>query len=199
MKKNILLASLLVMTSALFADKEIVKQQKIGYIHIQKLMDGPQALLECKERIQDLQNELQEKADKIQGKVKKMQQLDSELKNKEKNKWSSDPVREAKAEELMKLQKDIEISAQSLENYQMRMVQEIQNDIFAKIEKVVSRVAREKGYDLVLGQGALFVSNSCDITDDVRIELDKEYKAAKAAAKVAEKNAATKTETEKIS
>lgn len=195
MKKNyVLLSGLLIATGCLFAEAEKVKPQRIAYIHIQKLVgDSPQAALEWKERIQALQGELQERYDKIQGDIKKMQQLDAELKNKEKNKWSSDPVREAKAEELMKLQKNVEIAAQSLESYQMRVVQEIQNEIFMKLEKIAQQIAREKEFDIVLGQGALFVNNSADITDDVRLELDKQYKAAKAAAK----NAAAKPAAEK--
>ncbi len=192
-KNNLLLSGLLIATGYLFAEAEKVKPQRIAYIHIQKLVgEGTQAAMEWKERIQALQGELQERYDKIQGDIKKMQQLDAELKNKEKNKWSSDPVREAKTEELMKLQKNVEIAAQSLENYQMRAVQEIQNEIFMKLEKIAQQVAREKEFDIVLGQGALYVNNSSDITDDVRIELDKQYKAAKAAKNAAAKPAAEK-------
>lgn len=175
-------------------DEKCEKPQKIGYVHIIKIMpeEPNKGCLEWQERTKAFQTEMEKDYAKIQADMQRAQALSAEFESKDKSKWASDSSLESKSVELAQLDNNIKIAVQALRERQMKVMRDIQTDILMKIEKVGARIARELGYDIVFAQGAIYVSNSVDITDEVLHELDKQYKESKAAAKAAEKAQAMK-------
>lgn len=185
--KNYALSLLLLSAFALQAEDAILPRQavptKVAYVDINKIMnENLTGSHEFRDRVTELQSELKDRYNKIQSEVARGQKLEAEVRNPDKSKWASSESRESKTEELMKLQKNLEISAQAAESYQMKKFQEIQNEIVGKIEKIAKEIAVQQGWDLVIVGGGIYVNPRVDITDDVLSALNKAYKPTKKAA-----------------
>ena len=199
--KNYALSLLLLISSvALHAeDVNLSSKQaiptKVAYVNINRIMgeDLDKGSDEWRDIVNGLETELKERGSKIQADVQRGQKLEAELRNPAQNKLTSNESRESKTEELMKLQKSVEIAAQAAQSYQNRVVQEAQASIFAKVEKIVNDIAKAQGWDLVIIGGGIYVDPRIDITNAVLDALNKEYKPKKAAAKPAAKPAAKAT------
>ena len=187
--KNYALSLLLLISSVALRAEDVnlsSKQAiptKVAYVNINRIMgeDLDKGSVEWRDIVNGLETELKERGSKIQADVQRGQKLEAELRNPAQNKLTSNESRESKTEELMKLQKSVEIAAQAAQSYQNRVVQEAQASIFAKVEKIVNDIAKAQGWDLVIIGGGIYVNPRIDITDDVLAALNKEYKPKKAA------------------
>jgi outer membrane protein len=91
---------------------------------------------------------------------------------------SADERRNAERD-LQNDQRNLQRRANELnEDFELRrdeMLGRMQQDLFSEIQ----RYANENGYDLVLGDGVLYMGGSLDITDEVLKGLEARFKAAK--------------------
>lgn len=172
-----LLTLLVASITAVTLCAEEQRPQKIGVVKLSRVFEESQKALDASK---ELEKEMNKRAQKIQEQVQELQKLETELRNKDKSKWSSESARESKAEEYMKLQKNIEIAQQAAQAYFERNKQEITSDIIAKVGKICESLASKLGFDLILpAEQVLFVSPALDITNEILAELNKEYKKSK--------------------
>ena len=147
---------------------------KIGVVNAQRLLgESPQA--KAAQRVLEdefspvqaemvvLQNEFKAKLEKLQRDIDVM---------------SADERRNAERD-LQNDQRNLQRRANELnEDFELRrdeMLGRMQQDLFSEIQ----RYANENGYDLVLGDGVLYMGDSLDITDEVLKGLEARFKAAK--------------------
>lgn len=147
---------------------------KIGVVNAQRLLgESPQA--KAAQRVLEdefspvqaemvvLQNEFKAKQEKLQRDIDVM---------------SADERRNAERD-LQNDQRNLQRRANELnEDFELRrdeMLGRMQQDLFSEIQ----RYANENGYDLVLGDGVLYMGDSLDITDEVLKGLEARFKAAK--------------------
>ena len=147
---------------------------KIGVVNAQRLLgESPQA--KAAQRVLEdefspvqaemvvLQNAFKAKQEKLQRDIDVM---------------SADERRNAERD-LQNDQRNLQRRANELnEDFELRrdeMLGGMQQDLFSEIQ----RYANENGYDLVLGDGVLYMGDSLDITDEVLKGLEARFKAAK--------------------
>jgi|TARA_B110000914_G_scaffold222688_1_gene236672 outer membrane protein len=147
---------------------------KIGVVNAQRLLgESPQA--KAAQRVLEdefspvqaemvvLQNAFKAKQEKLQRDIDVM---------------SADERRNAERD-LQNDQRNLQRRANELnEDFELRrdeMLGRMQQDLFSEIQ----RYANENGYDLVLGDGVLYMGGSLDITDEVLKGLEARFKAAK--------------------
>jgi outer membrane protein len=147
---------------------------KIGVVNAQRLLgESPQA--KAAQRVLEdefspvqaemvvLQNAFKAKQEKLQRDIDVM---------------SADERRNAERD-LQNDQRNLQRRANELnEDFELRrdeMLGGMQQDLFSEIQ----RYANENGYDLVLGDGVLYMGGSLDITDEVLKGLEARFKAAK--------------------
>ncbi len=147
-------------------------EAKVGYVRVQYLIDNsPQA----KEASSKLQKEFQPKQKELQQKKKELQQVQKKLQKE--GLTLSEEKRKQLEERGQRLQREIKRSQKSLQ--QELNIQ--RNDAFKgvrqSVQKAVQAVAKNEGYDLVVGQGALYASDAIDITQQVLERMKQQYQA----------------------
>lgn len=164
----------LIVLSILTTIAVAAEPMKIGVVNAPRLMgESPQA--KAAQRVLEdefspvqaemvvLQNEFQAKQEKLQRDIDVM---------------SADERRNAERD-LQNDQRNLQRRANELnEDFELRrdeMLGRMQQDLFSEIQ----RYANENGYDLVLGDGVLYMSNSLDITDAILEGLEARFKSSK--------------------
>jgi outer membrane protein len=145
---------------------------KMGYVRVQYLIDNsPQA----KEASSKLQKEFRPKKEELQQKKKELQRLQQKLQKE--GLTLSDDKRKQLEDRAQRLQREIKRSQKTLQ--QELNIQ--RNDAFKgvrqSVQKAVQTVAENEGYDLVVGQGALYASDAIDITQKVLERMEQQYQA----------------------
>jgi outer membrane protein len=187
MKKYIISLSMLVLcfnaqaqeapktTAPTTAPKSDFNNLKIAFV-------DPYRALEMSDEWKDEQKRIQAE---LQEQVKNYQKLEESFRAKQQElqnmgSAASESARKTKETELMKLQKQIMIERQVLEESSNQVMQEPQMKILKKIEETVNAIAREEGLDLVLGMGVVYASAKVDLTQKVMDRLNADYAKAKA-------------------
>lgn len=88
-----------------------------------------------------------------------------------------------KAEELRKMEANLELERQAAQSFGMRAQQELQYNMGPKIEKAMETVAQQQGWDAITFMPMKVINTKMDVTTDVVAEMNKEYRAQKAAQK----------------
>lgn len=143
---------------------------KIKFVDPYKVIQG---LEEWKSESKRIQEELESRNNQIEAMKAQYQKKAQELQGM--GSTAKPAVQEAKREELMNLQNSIEIKTQGLREFAERISQEAQMKIFKQIEEATSEVAQEKGYDIVLAGGAIYVNPKLDISHEVVERMNKKY------------------------
>lgn len=162
----------------------------IAYVDLRLILSEnfAESANEWRDRMMVLQQEIEVRMTKNNADVEKFQREYSDLRSK-KGAMMSDAARNAKMEELAKLEKDIKIAEESARSYYSQISQQIYADMIGKIEKVVKELAAARNYLVVLAGPVLYVSTAIDITKDVISELNKRYKPKKEVSKAETKPA----------
>lgn len=163
------------------SETAVERIQKFAVVQPNKIfVDGDGGSLEWKERTESLRSDVMERGQRIQAEMQRLQQLRTELQSPDqgKSKWSTPESREEKIREAAVLERSIEVAYKTASEYEMQKMQEIQNDLVRKLDRVIADIAKEKGYDAVF-PNAIYASPSVDITPIVIERLNKEYQAKK--------------------
>lgn len=132
---------------------------------------------EIRDRLTALKDEIEQRVKKLQDESRRYQKEAEALTNK------ADKTQAAKYEELGKMRATLELEERAIRSYQENAFQELQAEMFPKIQKAAEAVAKRQGWHRVDFGPALYIAPETDITADVIAELNKEYRAQKAAQK----------------
>lgn len=181
-------------------------ETKLAIVDLDKIfnMESTDVSLEYRDRMKDLEDEAVEAAKKLKADEERGRQLQQELASKEKSKWASDESREAKYEELEKLQQKLQLGARELETKMQRKSGTIQAEVLAKVHKSAERVRKEQGWDIIwtttaqVPVGPTGFSDRVEVTKDVVTILNKEYKPKKTVAAKPKAEESKKEETKPV-
>ncbi|PLX18730.1 MAG: hypothetical protein C0601_03920 [Candidatus Muiribacterium halophilum] len=110
------------------------------------------------EKLSKIESELKERKDALESKKKDKSLSGDELK-KEENKLKVD---------IMSLQRKLASFNQELQDMEKQYMDDIKSDI----DKIISKIAKKKGYDYILEKNVVFFGAD-DITEEVIKELNK--------------------------
>lgn len=151
MKKLAIIASVLV-AGLCSTNFSYAQQIKIGYIDSQELIP---LMPEAKKADTALQKYQKDLGEQIQVMVQEFQTKSKDFNDKVNS--MSDAVKEVKARELQDLQNRIQETQQGAEQRLQAKQAELLKPIYAKAEKAIKEVAKEKGYTHVFNAGAFIV------------------------------------------
>ena len=145
--------------------------EKIGYVNVPRLIDNsPQA----KAASSKLQEQFGPKQKELQRKQEEFQQLQQKLQKDGLTNMSEEERSQAQ-DRMRDLKRDIE---RMQENFREDLNME-RNSAFKGVRKAVMKavqeLAKDEGYDLVVGQGALYASDAVNLTDRVLEKMEQEY------------------------
>lgn len=181
MKKYIISLSMLVLCFNAQAQEAPAKTTentaKVDFTNLKIAFVDPYRALEMSDEWKSEQKRIQ---NDLQNQVKNYQRLEESFRTKQQElqnmgSAASESARKSKETELMKLQKEIMIERQVLEESSNQVMQEPQMKILKKIEETVGSIAREEGLDLVLGMGVVYASNKVDLTQRVIDRMNADY------------------------
>lgn len=162
---------LLAATVVASAASSAVAASKIGYVDVQKFIEGTGAGKKAKETLDGEYNKRKKDLDKKRADLEKMSQ-DLE---KKKSVLSDEVFGKKQAdlqEEVMKWQKSLQDNNMEMQKKQ----KELLDPIIDKMRTVVEKIAKEKDYAIVLerqGQNMIYAAKDADLTDDVIKAFDK--------------------------
>lgn len=154
--------SLVVLSTSIFAHAAEAAQ-KIGYVNTAQVF---QALPQREAVVQKMQKDFKGKADelksiqkKAKSKIEKLQR-DGEL-------LGQDEVEKLRID-IAKLDSEYKVKAQALEQASARREAEEKAKLFKTIQQAVEKVAKKKGYDMVVDTSALqYANEEYNISEDV--------------------------------
>lgn len=158
---------------------------KIGFVDPYKVIQG---LEQWRDQGMRIQKEIQAKNQQIEDKKTAYTTKLNALQSMERT--VKPEVVTAKGIELKQLEVEINTLTQSLQESAERMAQEAQMAVFKEIESAAQEIALDKGLDIVLAGGVLFVAPKLDISNDVITKMNAKYDQKK---KQDQKTAAAKT------
>jgi len=139
------------------------KPLKVGFVDLQKALNeseaGKQAKTELEAMVKERQAIISEKAkarDKLKDELSKQSSALSEK------------AKRAKAEELQKLEREVEdLISESNEELQKKQ-REKENQILSKIEEIISKIGKEEGYAVILPLDViLYAPKDTELTERV--------------------------------
>ena len=155
--------------SASAQDQPDSNQLKIGFVEAVRIIDlAPQG----RDALQEIESELAPREAALRTLQEEIVALEDELREAAN---LSDEARSEKEQEIRKLSRRLERGQEELrEDFNIRRNEELER-LQALVNRVISRLAMEQGYDLILQDPVVFVSARINITDLVLEELNKEY------------------------
>ena len=173
--QNLVLNRTVVLATGVFvslAAVQVAADTKVGFIDLQKAIQGSTSGKKAKDSLDTEFKKRKESLDKKKGDIEKMGQ-DLEKKKSVLSEEVFGKKQLELQEEMMKFQKVVAENQLEMEKKQNEMLE----PIFAKMNKIVEKVAHEKGFSMVLekrGQSVLFAEKAVDLTDDVVSAFEKE-------------------------
>jgi outer membrane protein len=168
MKKMIaMLAALTMVGTGAFA-----AESKVGYVDVQKAIQATGAGKKAKETLDAEYQKRKGNLDKRKADIEKMGQ-DLEKKKSVLSEEVLSKKQMELQEEMMKFQKTVGENQLEIQKKEEELVK----PILTKMKAVIEKVAKEKGFTMVLenkGQNVLFASADADLTDEVVKAFEKE-------------------------
>ncbi|HFC53276.1 MAG TPA: OmpH family outer membrane protein [Gammaproteobacteria bacterium] len=146
-----------------------VAELKIGVVNtVRLLQESPQA----KESRKNLEREFSPREKKLREDEKRFKEKEEQLMRD--SAVMSDAKRRKAERELLAMKRELQRSQDEFrEDLNIR-----QNEEFGKLQKIISRIidelAKEKGYDLILGENVIHAAEHIDITSEILERLGKE-------------------------
>jgi outer membrane protein len=140
-------------------------EQKIGYVDLQRAIQGTTTGKKAKA---DLEAEFNKKQKEIQKKEADLKKMQEDL---EKKKLAL--TEEVLAKKQAELQQEMGAYRQFVGDSQMNIQKrerELTGPILQKLEKIIAKLAEDGGYTMILekgGQGVLWAKKDVDLTDQV--------------------------------
>lgn len=159
---------------------------KIAYLNIQKIMSvDSKTLPEVSKEWQDLYSNIEKVIDpankEIESLKEKFESGKTEFETLQNSKLTSRDALQKKYEEVGKLELELRSRLEEREMFLQEELAKAQSIITPKVQKIVTRIKDEQGWDFVIrGELVLIENDRFDITKDVLKILDKEYAEQKA-------------------
>ncbi|MFO8024953.1 OmpH family outer membrane protein [Thiohalophilus sp.] len=161
----------LLVSMLLFVVSAVQAETRIGFVNISLVLkNAPQADAARKK----LENEFAPRDEKIVAMQKKLKQLEEELARDAD--IMSDEVRKKKERQIVLEKREIERTREEFnEDLNIR-----RNDELNRLQKLVYdtivTLAKDKDYDLVVGDNVIYAAESVDLSQQVLERLDSQYK-----------------------
>ena len=161
------LASIFVLAS-FFVNNGHASDMSVAVLDMQKVLASSEAGKVAQQAMEQKMKELQDKFKKDEDALLALQE---EIEKKS-SVWSEEK-KQNKAIEFQKMRRDLRVK-QDDANLELKQLQEKQlGPIIKELEKVVDKVAKEKGYSLILPKTAVvYASDSIDISGEVTQALN---------------------------
>ncbi len=165
-----IITGLFVMLSVTFLAGGLQAQQlKIGFLNAELLLaympETKQNQTQLKTLKEQLEQQIRIKQDYFRQRVQEYQNQQALL---------TDEVKAEREKELQKLQNEIQSSAEEADLKLQQKSQELQTVVIDRLQKVIDKIAAQKGLDLVLqSQPILYFNKSIimDLTEEVAIAV----------------------------
>lgn len=147
-------------------------QTKIGYVDVQKAIQATAAGKKAKTTLDAEYGKRKKDLDKKKADIEKMNQ-DLEKKKSVLSEEVMGKKQMELQEEMMKFQKTVAENQMEIQKKEKELVEPIIN----KMRNVIEKVAKEKGYNLVLekqSQNILYAQKEADLTDEVIKAFEKD-------------------------
>ena len=145
---------------------------QVGFVDVPYLIDNsPQA----KAASSELEQKFGPKQQKLQQMQQKFQALQQELQKD--GLVMSEEDRQAKQQQLRDLKREIQQSQSAFREDLNIQRNNAFKSVREAVMKAVQALAKEEGYDLVVGQGALYASDAVDLTQRVLERMKARYEA----------------------
>lgn len=160
---------------------------KIAYLNIQKIMSvDARALPGVSKEWQDLYSNIEKVIDPANKEIETLkgnfESGKTEFEALQNSKLTSRDALQKKYEEVGKLELELRSRLEEREMFLQEELAKAQSIITPKVQKIVTRIKDEQGWDFVIrGELVLIENERFDITSDVLKILDKEYLDQKAA------------------
>lgn len=151
----------------------IAASPKIGYVNIPHLIkNAPQANAareQLEEEFGPKQQELQQQKQELQNIQKKLQKEGLVM---------SDNEREKLEERGRQLQRELKREQSAFQEELNVQRNSAFKDVREAVMETVQSVAEDEGYDLVVGQGALYASDAVNLTEEVLERMKERYESS---------------------
>lgn len=165
--KRILKATIVV--ALLFSVAFNADAQKFGYVNSQAILAEMPEVKQADANLEALQKQLQKKG---QGMVEKLQQDYLAIQEKVEQGLLSPQQQEAEAKKLEERQAEIAKFEQDMVNQLQTKREQLLQPIVDRVNKAISDVAKENGFQMIFEQGILLYSEpSQDVSAMVRAKL----------------------------
>jgi len=147
-------------------------ETKIGYVDVQKALQATAAGKKAKESLDAEYGKRKKDLDKKKADIEKMSQ-DLEKKKTVLSEEVMGKRQMELQEEMMRFQKNVAENQMEIQKKEKDLVE----PILDKMRRVIEKVAKEKGYNLVLekqSQNVLYAQKDADLTEDVVKAFEKE-------------------------
>ena len=167
----VLLALSLVMTSPALQAQDV----RLGFVNTAQIMNEVPQADAARER---LKNEFKSRDEKIVAMQNELKTLEEEMyKN---SAIMTDTVRSEKELKIISLKRDIKRAKEEFnEDLNIRRNEEL-TKLQKQVYDTIVAVAKEKNYDVILGDSVLFASKRVDLTSQVIRRLKQEFESAAA-------------------
>ncbi len=167
MKKQVTMIASLVLAASLVHAAEA----KIGYVDMQKAIQSTAAGKKAKTELEGEFNKKKKELEKKEADLKKM----SEDLERKKSVLSEEILTKKQAEFQEEMLKYRDVVGKSQIEIQKKE-RDLTAPILEKMKKIIAKVAKEKGYSMVLenNQMVLFANSDADLTDEVIKTYEKE-------------------------
>ena len=161
----------MIFAAVVFAVSFAQAESKIGFVDMQKAV---QATAAGKKAKTELESEFEKRKKELQKKEGDLKKMGEDL-EKKKSVLSEEALQKKQMEfqeEMMKYREQVGKSQVEIQKKDRDLTQ----PILDKMRRVIEKVAKDKGYDMVLENTAmvLFAQKSSDLTDDVIKAFEKE-------------------------
>lgn len=146
---------------------------KIGYVDIPYLIDNsPQA----EAASADLEKQFGPKQQQLQSKQQEFQQIQQKL---QKDGLVMEEAERRQLEQrLQELKREIQRSQQAFQEELNIQRNSAFKSVRQSVMQAVQNLAKDEGYDLIVGQGALYASDAVNLTDRVLERMKENYEPA---------------------
>ena len=154
--------SLVILSSSMIAHAAEAAQ-KIGYVNTAQVF---QALPQREAVVQKMQKDFKSKADELKA-IKKKAKTKIEKLQRDGELLGQEEIEKLRID-IAKLDSEYKVKAQALEQASARREAEEKAKLFKTIQQAVDKVAKKKGYDLVIDTSSLqYASPEYNISEDV--------------------------------
>lgn len=162
--------SIFVLLAGILPAAALAQSSRIGYVDVPYLIDNSPQAREASGKLEEefgkVQQQLQRDQQEYQGLQERMQKDGLVM---------SESERQEIEQRMRELKREIQISEESFREELNIQRNEAFKQVRDAVMQAVENLAEEEGYDLVVGQGALYASDAVNLTERVLERMKQRY------------------------